>query len=115
MNDYNLIIINIITNTIVKLICFYLGYLIIKLGYNLLSEGIKGNFKFTANHSGFKGGLISSSPGLLFVFLGVLLIGYAMSITKSNSLKTYEERKKIEPNTKLKDTPLFKESINDSI
>jgi len=50
-----------------KIVCFIIGYLIVRLGYKLLISGIKGEFKFTSEYKGIKGGLISSSPGLLFV------------------------------------------------
>ena len=58
-----------------------------------MQEGIKGDFKFTANYSGLKGGLVSSSPGLLFMTLGVFLIGYAMYTDKTISYDTNEEGK----------------------
>lgn len=66
-----------------KLSCFFIGFFIIRMGYKLIASGIKGEFKFSANYKGVKGGLISSSPGLLFVLLGTTLIGYALFIEKS--------------------------------
>ena len=76
--------------TVQKIICYILGYLTILLGYKLVSSGVKGEFKFSASYKGVKGGLISSSPGLLFVLLGVCLIGYAMFVDKT--VKSKEQR-----------------------
>ena len=73
---------------LLKIVCFILGYLTIRLGADLLREGVKGGFNFSTELKGLKGGLVSSSPGLLFVLLGVMLIGYAMSINKPFSLST---------------------------
>jgi hypothetical protein len=65
-----------------KVTCFILGYLVIKIGASLLREGIKGEFKFSADISGLKGDLASASPGLLFLVVGGILIGIAMSVEK---------------------------------
>lgn len=65
-----------------KIVCFILGYLIIKLGYQLINSGVKGEFKFSTKLGGIKADLTSVSPGLLFVLLGVLLIGYAIYVKK---------------------------------
>lgn len=68
---------------LLKMFCFLLGYLTIRLGYSLISNGVQGKFKFTSEFKGAKAGLASSSPGLLFVLLGVILIGYAMYVNKT--------------------------------
>lgn len=60
---------------VMKIVCFIIGYLIIRLGYNLISSGVKGEFKFSGKLGGLTTDLRSVSPGLLFVLLGVLLIG----------------------------------------
>lgn len=67
---------------LMKIVVFILGYLTIRLGYNLIVSGVKGEFKFSANLGGAKADLVSVSPGLLFVLLGVFLIGYAMYVEK---------------------------------
>jgi hypothetical protein len=67
---------------LMKIICFVLGYLTIHLGYRLIASGVKGEFKFSANLGGVKADLVSVSPGLLFVALGVFLIGYAIYVEK---------------------------------
>jgi hypothetical protein len=66
-----------------KIVCFILGYLTIRLGHQLISSGVKGEFKFSASMGGAKADLASVSPGLLFVLLGVLLIGYAIGVEKA--------------------------------
>jgi hypothetical protein len=65
-----------------KIVCFVLGYLTVRLGHQLIASGVKGEFKFSASLGGTKADLASVSPGLLFVLLGVLLIGYAMGVEK---------------------------------
>jgi hypothetical protein len=70
-----------------KIVCFILGYLIICLGYKLIASGVKGEFKFSASLGGVKADLASISPGLLFVLLGVLLIGYAIYVEKEVTIK----------------------------
>ncbi len=67
---------------LMKIVCFVLGYLTIRLGYQLIASGVKGEFKFSAKLGGVKTDLASVSPGLLFVLLGVLLIGFAMYVEK---------------------------------
>jgi hypothetical protein len=77
-----LVMINLIFLFILKIIVFILGYLTIRVGANLLREGIKGDFKFNAGFSGAKADLQSGSPGLLFTLLGIILIGFAMAYNK---------------------------------
>jgi hypothetical protein len=71
---------------LMKIVCFILGYKTVVLGYKLILAGSKGEFKFSASLSGLKADLAGVSPGLLFVFLGVVLIGYAMYVEKSLDL-----------------------------
>lgn len=65
-----------------KIVVFILGFFTIKMGHSLIRDGVKGSFKFNTEAKGIKGALQSSSPGLLFVLLGVLLIAYAIYIEK---------------------------------
>ena len=53
----------------------------------MIASGVKGEFKFSASLGGVKADLASISPGLLFVLLGVLLIGYAIYVEKEVTLK----------------------------
>ena len=73
---------------LMKIVCFILSYKIIKLGYNLISSGVKGEFKFSSNFIGFKSDLTSLSPGLLFVLLGVVLMMVAIYINKTATIET---------------------------
>jgi hypothetical protein len=68
---------------LMKIVCFILGYLMIRLGHDLLSSGIKGEFKFSGSLMGAKADLASVSPGLLFVLLGAALIVIALRIEKT--------------------------------
>jgi len=70
-----------------KIVCFILGYLTIYLGYKLITSGAKGEFSFSADLHGVKAGLSSISPGLLFVLLGTLIIGYAIYVEKGAEYK----------------------------
>lgn len=72
---------------VMKIVCFILGYLTVKLGHQLIGSGVKGEFKFSADLGGLKADLASVSPGLLFVLLGILLIGYAVYVKKDVDLK----------------------------
>jgi TolA-binding protein len=74
---------------LMKVICFILGYLTIRLGYRLIASGVKGEFQFSADLSGMKADLQSVSPGLLFVLLGVILIGFAIFVKKPVEYKQY--------------------------
>ena len=80
--EHWLILANLLLVFFLKLTCFALGYLVVRLGANLLREGVKGEFKFSAGLAGPKADLKSASPGLLFLALGVALIAYAMYVSK---------------------------------
>jgi len=82
---------------LMKIVCFVLGYLTIRLGYKLIDSGAKGEFKFSGKLGGLKADLFSASPGLLFVLLGVFLIGYAIYVEKPLEMKEWREgREQIE-------------------
>lgn len=70
-----------------KLVIFVIGYKVVKLGYDLLSKGVEGKFKFSAEIQGVKADLVSVSPGLLFVLLGCFLIGFALFVDKELKLE----------------------------
>lgn len=67
---------------LMKVFIFWIGYLITKLGAELLRDGIRGKFKFNAEIKGIRADLVSASPGLFFAFLGAFLIGYAVFVDK---------------------------------
>jgi len=86
-----------------KIVTLIIGYLIVKLGYKLLVTGVKGKFKFKGNYQGAKADLASSSPGLLFLLLGVFLLitsvvtkvsvwtEVIIPVSEQNSEKTVDE------------------------
>jgi hypothetical protein len=67
---------------LLKVICFVIGFAVVRIGADLLREGVKGDFNFSANLTGAKADLVSASPGLLFLLLGIVLVGYAMWLPK---------------------------------
>lgn len=71
---------------LMKVVLFCLGYMTIRLGYELIKSGVKGEFKFSASFGGSKADLASVSPGLLFVLLGVSLMAYAIYVEKGVTL-----------------------------
>jgi hypothetical protein len=82
-----------------KIICFILGYLTIRLGHQLIASGAKGEFKFSTRLGGFKTDLASVSPGLLFVLLGVGLIAYAIHVEKDVDLDKKTGNAPMKPTT----------------
>ncbi|SNY58601.1 hypothetical protein SAMN06297280_3444 [Arsukibacterium tuosuense] len=76
-----------------KLVVLLLAYKTIKLGYDLLLRGVKGEFQFSSDIGGHKADLRSASPGLLFVLLGCAVM-YVSIIEKypQEVLKTTEQR-----------------------
>ena len=72
---------------VIKMTCLVLGYFIVRTGAALLREGITGAFTFKADLQGAKADLASASPGLLFLLLGTILIGYALWVPKQQSFE----------------------------
>ena len=71
-----------------KLSVLVIGYLIAKMGYELLVKGVTGEFKFKGSISGAKADLVGASPGLLFLLLGVVLLSMAVFKDKTFSTST---------------------------
>lgn len=68
---------------LIKLTAMIAGYKIVALGHDTLVRGLKGEFVFTGHVSKDRGvALKSASPGLLFVLLGSLLIGWSVYVDK---------------------------------
>lgn len=62
-----------------KVLALVLGYKVVKLGYEALIKGVGGTFDFGGKvKTDFELKLVSTSPGLLFVLLGVVLMGWAL-------------------------------------
>ncbi len=80
--DKEIVLVTLIMAFVLKIVVFILGFYIVKMGFALIRDGVKGSFKFSADAKGINGALQSSSPGLLFVLLGTVLIGYAIFLKK---------------------------------
>jgi hypothetical protein len=83
-----LILINLILLFLLKVLLLLLGFLTIRIGSKLVREGVKGEFKFNTEAEGYKAALESGSPGLLFVLLGSILLGYGIYVKKDIPHKT---------------------------
>ena len=105
MNQYGAFIAGLAAVFLIKFTCFLLGYLVIRMGHSLLEKGVKGEFKFRGTFSGVRADLVSASPGLLFLLLGVILIGYAMTVNKSVETTTAPTLPALPPSAILPPVP----------
>lgn len=69
-----------------KLAVLFVGYLVARLGHDLLLKGASGQFKFRTEFKGAKADLVSVSPGVFFVLMGTVLI--ATGIIKDKPFET---------------------------
>ncbi len=69
-----------------KLAVLFVGYLIAKLGHDLLIKGVTGQFKFHTNFQGARADLVSASPGVFFILMATILI--AIGILKDKPFET---------------------------
>jgi hypothetical protein len=99
--------INLILLFILKFMCLVFGFWTVYLGYDLLKRGVKGEFKFSAKLSGGKADLVSASPGLLFVLLGIILIGFALYVKKDIPIRFTVPNESVKPD--LTTAPIPKE------
>lgn len=81
--DMSYIMVGMLLIATLKIVVFVLGYLTIKLGKELLVLGVKGEFQFSGKLAGTRADLRSASPGLLFLLLGIALIGYGIAVDKT--------------------------------
>lgn len=98
-----------------KTLILFVGYLVVKMGFTLLREGIKGEFKFRSSFSEYKADLVSVSPGTLFVLLGVILLVIAIILKNPYEIKL-GNKDKAEPQTAKESVPsdkLLKEFWNE--
>jgi hypothetical protein len=91
--DQFLMLSNQILLVFLKVVSLTLGYLIVYLGYRLIIAGAKGEFQFSGGAGSLQTALKSVSPGLLFVLLGALLMGYAVGVDKVSSRQGGTEQK----------------------
>lgn len=73
---------SIIMNGIVRITAILAGVCIVWLGHNSMIRGVKGEFEFEGKFAKLKG----STPGLLFVLLGTLAIGWALNTPAKGGL-----------------------------
>ena len=73
--------------TLFKISVLIVGYLLAKMGYNLLIKGITGQFNFKGDFKGIKADLVSASPGTLFIVLAIILLIFATVVDKPFSTK----------------------------
>lgn len=64
----------IIANAFIRVSAIAAGVYVVWLGHNTLIRGVKGDFEFDGKWGKLKG----STPGLLFVLLGVTAIGWSL-------------------------------------
>jgi hypothetical protein len=69
-----------------KLSVLFVGYLIAKLGHDLLIKGVSGEFKFHTEIKGTKADLVSASPGVFFILMATILI--AVGVIKDKPFET---------------------------
>ena len=66
-----------------KLTAMIIGYKIVRLGYEALLKGIRGEFDFGGKvDNRFELKLLSASPGLFFVLFGSIVIVWAIAANK---------------------------------
>jgi hypothetical protein len=70
-----------------KAMLIVISYKTICMGHQLLNAGIKGEFKFKSEFKGAKADLASASPGIFFVFLGIVAMIAAIYLTSAVSYK----------------------------
>jgi len=90
-----------------KITVLIVAYKIIKLGYDLLLKGVKGDFHFKGEMTGHKADLRSSSPSLLFVLLGCFVIIISVTTQFPQDLET--EKRAFETSSSLKEKAAFLE------
>jgi len=72
---------------LLKAVALVIGYLVIRLGYQAIIRGVKGEFDFQGRiHSDVEMKLVGSSPGLFFTLLGTIIICWALFVDKPVSL-----------------------------
>ena len=80
------VVVDLVFLFLLKITSLILAFLTIRMGFVLIREGAKGGFTFKANLVGLKADLASVSPGLLFVLLGICLMGYSIYVKKEITL-----------------------------
>jgi hypothetical protein len=115
-----LLIANFSAILLVKLSLIFVAAMTIYLGYKLLVQGVKGEFKFNTEMQGVKADLVSASPGTFFVLLGVIVLitaiqtKYSIPIgqkaSNTTATKNSEQKTEVQSEWLSKDDPFSKDS-----
>jgi hypothetical protein len=70
-----------------KIAALIVGYLLAKLGYDLLIKGITGQFQFKGDFKGVKADIVSASPGTLFIVLATVILIFTLIADKPFSTR----------------------------
>lgn len=87
-------VVTVVSLILFKLAVLFVGYLIAKLGYNLLVKGVSGEFKFHTEIKGTKADLVSASPGIFFILMATVLI--AVGVLKDKPFETTVTERQIQ-------------------
>jgi len=79
-------VVTVVSLVVFKLAVLLIGYLIARLGHDLLIKGVSGEFKFHTEFQGTKADLISASPGVFFILMATILI--AIGVIKDKPFAT---------------------------
>lgn len=79
-------VVTVVSLVLFKLVVLVVGYLIARLGYELLVKGVTGQFQFKTEFKGSRADLVSASPGLFFILMAAILI--AIGILKDKPFAT---------------------------
>lgn len=74
---------SIIANGLIRIAAIAAGVYVVWMGRDTMIRGITGDFKFEGAFGKLKG----ATPGLLFVLLGSLAVGWALQTTASGELR----------------------------
>ncbi len=87
-------VVTVVSLVVFKLAVLVIGYLIARLGHDLLIKGVSGEFKFRTEFKGTKADLVSASPGVFFILMATILI--AIGVIKDKPFATKVTEKQIE-------------------
>ena len=88
-----------IGNILIRITAIAAGTYVVWLGHNTMVRGIKGEFEFKGAFGKLKG----SVPGLFFVLMGVVAIGWALNTKITSDLKISAEQ----AHSENRDTPIL--------
>jgi hypothetical protein len=92
---------------LIKVTAIVVGYKIVKLGYDALIRGAKGEFDFGGkieNKAELK--LIATSPGLFFVLFGSFVVMWALFVEKPVSYSSSTTHEVVKPSTAITPEPM---------